>query len=183
MKFLIPMPNPERVLVFRLLRVVLMLLTLNLSACGLFGTSGSGPTSALDDDSKDWKEVEAQLPRAPQAADLVAFYVSPATDYRFSIDRKSISVGQDHVVRYTLVGISEQGARNVSYEGMRCDTREKKLYALGRPDGTWVKSRNNQWEAISELNANRQHAALAKDLICIDGLTPPDVKPILARLK
>jgi hypothetical protein len=156
-----------------------LLALLFVAACG----TTARPESDLDDDSKDWQEIQAELPGAPQAADLVAFYVSPTTQFHFSIDRKSISVGKDGVVRYTLVSVSNSGVKNISYEGIRCDTLEKKLYAFGRNDGTWAKSRNAQWEPVTELSGNRQHAALVKDLLCVDGLAPADTKPILARLK
>lgn len=159
---------------------MLWLLTLMLAACG---SANTRPESDLDNDTKNWKEIEGLLPAAPQPSDLASFYVSPASSYRFSIDRKSLSAGADGVVRYTLVSVSDQGARNVSYEGIRCETREKKLYAIGRSDGTWAKSRNAQWEPIGEANANRQHAALIKDVICPEGIAPQEVKPILERLK
>ncbi len=159
---------------------LLCLLVLLVGACG---STSPRPESDLDNDSKEWKELEALLPVAPQPSDLVSFYVSPTTSYRFSIDRKSISAGADGVVRYTLVSVSDQGVRNISYEGIRCETREKKIYAFGRTDGTWAKSRNSHWELISEANANRQHAALIKDVVCPDGLAPKEVKPILERLK
>ena len=138
--------------------------------------------SELDDEPKEWAELAAQLPPAPQPGDLVGFYVSPATQFRFSLDRKSISIGSDGVVRYTLVGISDLGAKNVSYEGMRCATWERKLYAVGRSDGSWAPSRNKNWQHVWEANTNRQHAELMKELLCPDRLVPKDAKEILERL-
>ena len=125
-----------------------------------------------DDESKTWKEIETQLPAAPRDRDLVEFSVSAASPYRFSLDRKSIALGGDGVYRYTLVAVSREGARNVSYEGIRCATREYKIYALGRSDGMWVKPRNAQWRPVIEVDNNRQHAALIKDTLCIDSRVP-----------
>ncbi|MBS1190697.1 MAG: putative lipoprotein [Rhodocyclaceae bacterium] len=123
-----------------------------------------------DDAVRKWEEVEVRLPPPPQPAGLVAFYVSAATDNRFFIDLDSVSSGSDGVVRYTLVVVSAAGVRNVSFEGMRCETRERRLYAFGRSDGTWSKSRNNQWERVRESASNRHHAALFQDYFCPDGV-------------
>jgi hypothetical protein len=64
------------------------------------------------------------------------------------------------------VAKSQEGATNISYEGIRCQSFERKLYAFGRADGSWSRSRRDQWEPIINNAANRQHAALAKDYFC-----------------
>lgn len=122
-----------------------------------------------DYDDKPWAEVEAQLPKAPEAANLVPIYVGPTTRNSFAIDRQSVTFGSDEVVRYTLVVTSPGGARNVSYEGMRCATGERRLYAFGRPDGSWSKARSNAWERIENNTLNRHHSALYSDYFCTVG--------------
>jgi hypothetical protein len=138
---------------------------------------------AFDDDTKPWIEVETQLPPKPVDADLVGFAVSGATSYRFGIDPKSLTIGTDDVFRYTLVAISPQGARNVSYEGIRCQTDQRKIYAIGRPDGTWVRSRNAAWTKIEEVGNNRQHAALEKEYFCPESYAARSPKEIIDRMK
>ncbi len=118
---------------------------------------------------KQWKEVEVQLPMPPKGGDLISFYVSPATDNQFFVDTKSLSVGKDGVVRYTLVVRTGGGADNISFEGMRCETRERRLYAFGRSDGTWSKSRSNTWERVENSVRNRHHAALFFEYFCPGG--------------
>jgi hypothetical protein len=120
----------------------------------------------FDDKDKPWQEVAVQLPPAPQPSHLSPFYVSATATQSFALDTQSLTVGTDGVIRYTLVAISESGARNISYEGIRCETYERKLYAFGQPDGSWSRSRRDRWERISGQAANRQHAALAKDFFC-----------------
>lgn len=137
----------------------------------------------FDDENKPWEEIAIQLPAAPQADDLISFYVSPTATQSFSVDGKSLSVGSDGVVRYTLVAVSQSGAKSVSYEGIRCATFEKKIYAIGRDDGTWSRSRRDKWEGIVRGNANRQHAALAMDYFCSNLSVASDAKEILRRLK
>lgn len=134
---------------------------------------GFGGWAAADDDEdapKRWQELEIQLPPLPKQDGLAGFFVSSATNNRFFVDPSAISVGDDGVVRYTLVVESDAGVRNVSYEGMRCETREKRLYAFGRGDGTWSKSRNDRWERVREATNNRHHAALFQDYFCPGGV-------------
>lgn len=128
---------------------------------------GEGRGDAFDE--KPWVEVELQLPPAPVEPNLIPVSVGTTTDNRFAIDEQSVTVGSDDVIRYTLVITSPGGARNVSYEGLRCITAERRLYAFGRADGSWSKARNGQWVKISENNLNRHHAALYRDYFCTTG--------------
>jgi hypothetical protein len=137
---------------------------------------------AFDDETRPWQEVETQLPAKPLAADIVPFQVSGGTDYRFGIDAKSLSIGTDGVYRYTLVATSSQGARNVSYEGIRCETGQKKIYAIGRSDGTWTKSRSAAWTPISDFGINRQDAALLHEYFCPDGYAARTAREVFARM-
>lgn len=123
-----------------------------------------------DYESKKWQEVEVQLPAAPRQENLLPFYVSAATSNRFFIDGSTLSVGSDGVVRYVLVVMSAEGGRNVTFEGMRCEARERRIYASGRLDGTWAKTRKNEWVRIQEAYANRHHAALFLDYFCPVGV-------------
>ncbi|MBT9520777.1 MAG: CNP1-like family protein [Dechloromonas sp.] len=119
-----------------------------------------------DYESKQWQEIEIQLPAAPKQETLLPFYVSAATENRFFIDGATLTVGSDGVVRYVLLVLTPQGARNVTYEGMRCETRERRIYASGRLDGSWSKARKNEWVRIQDAYANRQHAALFLEYFC-----------------
>lgn len=135
----------------------------------LLGFVLSAPAHAdFDDDyeNKQWRELEVQLPPAPDEKTLIPLYVSAATDNRFFIDGASLSVGSDGVIRYVLLILSPQGGRNVTFEGMRCSSRERRIYASGRSDGSWSKSRNNEWVRIQEVYANRHHANLYLEYFC-----------------
>ena len=132
---------------------------------------------------KNWTEIVPGLPAKPMDTNLLSFYVSPQTRFRFAVDIHSITIGKDGVVHYTLVATSEEGTRNVSFEGMRCATKERKTYAYGRADGTWSHARSDPWEPVGERDGpNRQDAALYKDVICKDGL-PLNVKEVITRLE
>lgn len=137
----------------------------------------------FDDKEKPWQEVAVQLPAAPATENLLPLYVSPTATQSFAIDAKSVTVGSDGVIRYTLVARSPEGATNVSYEGIRCASFERKLYAFGRPDGTWSRSRRDQWEMISAYSANRQHAVLAKDYFCNEKTVAGKAEDIVQRIR
>jgi hypothetical protein len=119
-----------------------------------------------EDELKPWQELEATLPAFPKAEHLLPFVVSAATSNRFFVDSRSLNVDGDGVVRYVLVIETAGGARNVTFEGMRCETRERRIYASGRQGGEWSKSRKKEWVRIQDAYANRQHAALFLEYFC-----------------
>jgi len=132
---------------------------------------------------KPWVELSAQLPPTPKAENLVEFNVSSATRNRHFVDTASISVGEDKVVRYTVVIEAVGGARNVAFEGLRCATGERRLYAYGQPDGTWSKARNAQWEDIKFRSLLSYHKALYEDYFCPDGINVRDAKEAVRKLR
>jgi hypothetical protein len=135
------------------------------------------------DDSATIQELPWQLPAAPLAEDLLPFYTSITTGQSFAIDAKSLTVDKDWIIRYTMVSTSAGGARNVSYEGIRCATMEKKLFAFGHADGTWAKARDPEWDPIPTKGANLQHANLATDYLCKNSLSPGKTAHILDDLR
>ena len=132
---------------------------------------------------KPWVEVAAQLPPPPKAENLIEFNVSSATRNRHFIDAASISVGEDKVVRYTVVIEAAGGARNVSFEGMRCATGERRLYAYGQPDGSWSKARNANWEGIKMRSLLSYHKALYESHFCPGGINVRDVDEAVRNLR
>lgn len=142
-----------------------------LFGCLLLIATGVAVADPEEDDYvvQRWQEEAVHLPAAPQSENLLPFYVSATTTNKFFVDASSISVGNDGVVRYTLVVLAAEGGRNVSYEGMRCETRERRIYAAGRSDGSWSTSRNHQWSPIQDAAANRHYAALFLEYFCVGG--------------
>jgi hypothetical protein len=133
-------------------------------------------------DEKPRAEAEVELPAFPQDGDLIPFEVGSVTDKRFLIDEKSVSVDKDGVIRYSVVVLSSAGARNVSFEGMRCPTGERRVYAFGRNDGTWSKARGSKWAGIRG-SENTYPVALFSDYFCVIGqravMTPEDAIRVL----
>lgn len=117
------------------------------------------------DEERNWLEIESAPPSLPLREERLPFFVSSASDFRFFVDRPSISVGKDGVVRYTLIALSPLGAENVSFEGVRCKSREHKTYATGRADGSWSR-REGPWRRATQL---WQHA-LRVEYFCPQGV-------------
>ena len=154
-----------------------------LAACA--GALAQSFDEDFDDEAKPWQEVAVQLPPTPQDQNLSEFYLSPNATMKAYVDTASVSIGADKVVRYTVVTRTEGGAVNVMYEGMRCETWEKKTYAFGHPDGKWSRSRRDKWQPIRDIGANRIDGALFRDYFC-DGKMIADnenLKSIVQRLK
>ncbi len=139
---------------------------------GIFFTAVPAHAGLLSDLDPDWKEGGVELPAPPAPAALQSFFVSSASPNRFFIDRDSLTVGADGVVRYVLVVRTPGGAENISFEGIRCQAFAWRIYARGRSNGEWAPLKDDTWRAIVDNTYNRERAALAKDYFC-DGNAPP----------
>lgn len=137
----------------------------------------------FDADRKPWKELEARIPSYPASGDLVPFEAGGASPHRFYVDARSLSVGEDGVVRYTLVIKATGGATNVTFEGIRCELRQQKYYAVGRADGNWVRARNPQWRRIASQDVNRHHSVLYAEFFCAGKYPRESVREVLRLLR
>jgi hypothetical protein len=118
-----------------------------------------------EDEDKPKKEWKVEYPDFPKEEGLLSFYVSPIQTQNFFIDEKSLVVGEDEI-RYTLVGVSSGGARNITYEGIKCDGGLFRRYAMGTHDGKWSPSRQSEWKDIQFQAANRPQAELVLNYFC-----------------
>lgn len=145
-------------------------LCLLLACCALIALPGHAqlfPWSPKDDvEEKTRAEAEVKRPPYPKPENLIQFDPGIKSANRFYIDPQSISIGDDAVVRYTLVVRSSGGAQNVSYEGIRCFTREHKYYAYGRSDRTWSDARASEWRRIDKQESSRLRLLLFTDYFC-----------------
>jgi len=137
---------------------------------------------AAADDEEPFVEAGWQTPAAPQDADLLPFYTS-LSGLSFAVDAKSLTIDKDGVARFTMVATSKSGAKNVSYEGLRCATMERKLYAVGSADGSWTRARDPQWLPIAIAGSTVPHGTLAKEYICKDSRIPGKATAIVNDLR
>ena len=139
---------------------------LALAAC-----SSKGPS-----DVSDWEKANEgvlrreaaiatpELPPYPANDRLAPFFVSSASSFKFFIDKASLRVGADRIVRYTLVARSASGADNVTFEGMNCQAGEYIIYAVG-VNGEWI-ARPAEWRPIEPRSVQRWHNALQREYFC-----------------
>lgn len=136
------------------------------------------------DYKKDWKAIQSNLPAYPQQENLLKFDAGPTARLRYFIDAKSISIDEQRVIRYTIVAQSEQGASNISYEGIRCETRERKRYAIGNNETrTWTHAKNSEWQQLEMVTQSLAQRELAKFYFCPRGLVVNSPKEAIHALK
>ena len=134
--------------------------------------------------STAWVEQTVAPPAYPKVESLAEFRGAGTSSNRFFVDVDTLSIGKDGVVRYVLVVRSPGGAENVSFEGIRCETREQKAYAFGQRGGTWSLARDPQWRFIEPREVNRHHVVLFTEAFCVNGKTPPRaVREVVQRLR
>ena len=133
-------------------------------------------------DKAEWMEESLVAPAYPQDVDLIRIAMA-ATSNEFFVDSKSVSLGADKVLRYSMLIRSNAGAVNVTHEGIRCETREKKLYYLGRKDGTWGVARASKWSAVTESGAVTYQKILMNDFFCPKEVGIKSVEEAIAALR
>ncbi len=182
-------------------KTLLLLCFLSLAACGTQKTL-NGFDSEFDS-GKTWAGLEVELPAYPKAENLLPFDAGPASNNLHYIDAPSIMVGRDGIVRYTLVIKSPSGATNVTYEGMRCPidgdgareharaeililkfyVTEKRLYAIGRDDGTWARPQVSKWEEVEDISQHYAQRALSRYFFCPANIIVRNKKEAIQALK
>jgi CNP1-like family len=170
----------------------IVLIAASAAAAAVLAGCGSAPSNKDDsafvylfDRKPNWTENKVDtLPPLPQASNLLPFNVSQNTPLTFAIDRDSLTVGDDGVIRYTIVVTSPAGARNVNYEGIRCDTYEWRLYAgINEDQNAWDRTVAGDFRRIENGELNAYHAALYQDYFCANKLPSGPAAQILSNIR
>ena len=157
-------------------RVATICRALWLSAVLGAGLMGGARADLGDDfENEEWKEQAAALPPFPKPEDLIQAQIGARYAFSFFIDQQSIDLGKDGVVRYTVVARSPAGAESISFEGIRCSTRESKVYAIGGTAKTWTQPRKLEWADISSRQSYPYRAILADRYFC------PEHRPVTSK--
>lgn len=144
--------------------LLLTLLTASAFAAGPFYDEVKDTHEYVGDDTVAWQEQSSELPPLPKASDLLTFKVDEAKKrFNYFIDRTSLSAGEDGVMRFSLVIESKSGVKNSSYEGIRCNTKEYKVYAYGSKK-VFKMVRKPTWRPI--LPRHQYYTALFHDYLC-----------------
>ena len=135
-------------------------------AAAIAQTQWEGWDYTYDREITSWSEMQAQLPPYPVDENLIPLNVGSVSAHRYFVDGRSVSTGGDGVVRFTMIIKTSGGSTNISFEGMRCESREQKYYAIGRTDKSWVRARNPQWRPIDFKEATAHHITLYREYLC-----------------
>lgn len=135
-------------------------------------------------DPADWKESDVPPPPAYDMSKLLTFEVTRSSPLVYGVDPASFSISKtDGIVRYVVVATSAAGAKNVMYEGLRCETGEVRTYARAKPDGTWVPVTNSEWKSAYDISLPRHSLRFAKVAACQNAAPVKSVAELVRRLK
>ncbi|MDE2600187.1 MAG: CNP1-like family protein [Rhodocyclaceae bacterium] len=146
-------------------RYIPLALSLFIGACPAFAEPPQLNTNYAEPEETVWAESNYTLPPFPKDENLAEFSVGGVSATKYYVDKTAIGAGTpDEIVRYVMVVKTAGGAINTSYEGIRCDTNEYRIYATGTRDGTWSKSRITEWRKFQPYN--QQQKSLANFYFC-----------------
>lgn len=137
----------------------------------IFGHRPTAPASVTD--GTPWTEdTHTRLPTLPADADLIAVQLDGTPDaFDYFIDGRQLQIGPDQVVRYTLLARSASGARNLSFEGIRCTLKgQYRVYAYGSESGFIPV--DEDWHSI-DASPERYRVELWQHHLC----TPRSITP------
>ncbi|MGD8207492.1 MAG: CNP1-like family protein [Thiohalocapsa sp.] len=119
-------------------------------------------------EGRKWQEGPVRLPSWPKDRNLVEVKLDgPSEGLRYFVDTQSLVTAADGVVRYTLVTESGTGARNLSFEGLRCTPKGRyKVYAYGAGGGFTPTRAAEDWRVISDRAGERVHFELWRHYLC-----------------
>jgi hypothetical protein len=113
----------------------------------------------VNSDVEEWQFQEdvVNLPDFPDFDKLKKVQIDASHgQLQYFIDPKSLKIGRDGVVLATVVITSGSGAKNILFEGYRCDTREYKTFAYGTTKNTFYELADSQWKRVMRTSGTAQ---------------------------
>ena len=165
-----------------------------LSGCGITGARPAvedpkavagalGPHVLVPGEGNDGKDLAVPLPPWPQDKDLVVLRQDLRPDLRFAVDQQSLQLVPGGEVRYTFVVRSASGSRTVTFETMRCESRERMMLATGTADGRWSPVRTPRWDPVDRNDPAGMRAVLHKDIFCPGRVAASSLNELRSALK
>jgi hypothetical protein len=134
--------------------------------------------------SRNWKEAAVVIPPYPEERNLLRVPGSAADTVEVFLDRASVTIGDDGVVRLAYVVEASGGGRNVFYEGFRCSLRQYKTYAYGVQGSKFSPMPAPAWQDVRSLSRNAVRWNLSVNILCDQSLIAPQhVNEIFARIE
>lgn len=131
-----------------------------------------------------WQEGRVTLPAWPEDQNLIRLSLDQAEPrFTYYVDRSSLKVGADGVVRYILVAETSSGSRNLSFEGIRCTPNGAyRVYAFGHAGRFELIDGDDEWRQIDRAGANPARYELWHHYLCVPRLFRPRSKPDQVRM-
>ena len=134
---------------------------------------------------KPWQEdAVSQLPSANPSTLIQVDVDNPPIGFKIFLDESSLVVSEsDQIIRYWIV-LRAGKSRNSQYEGIKCNSREYKVYAY---ENKWDKTKVKlnplaKWEFINIDGHNQFRDEMRRYFFCYDVL-PRKKDEILRRIK
>ena len=119
-----------------------------------------------------WVELETRVSAPPEDKDLVELPMDNLQkNLTLYADFTNLVVDRgDLVTRTWYVVRSDRGAYNGTYEGIRCGTREYKIYAYANPSRKDKPLRIAEFPKWREIKDNSYRAELVRDYLCAESI-------------
>lgn len=153
-----------------------------LSLLGLIPAGQAAPNNAYVPEV-EW--VEATVPAAPafEPAGGLSIAMPPHVSVKVAVDRNTVVIGTDGVVRYVAYMLNQSGSVSAVYEGIRCPTDEVKTYARWSKNNGWTPVPEPVWKEINSNLPSKHAYAIARQGACDVRLPRSSVAEILDALK
>ncbi|OGI48858.1 MAG: hypothetical protein A2151_00360 [Candidatus Muproteobacteria bacterium RBG_16_65_34] len=130
-----------------------------------------------------WKESEVAIPAYPEEGNLLPIPRQPGSTLKLYVDAGSVSRAPDRVLRFAFVVETPGGARNVFYDGVRCETGEYKTYAIGTSARVLQPVKDAKWRPIPDRGSNAFRLRLFRDYVCDESGSARPVRDFIERIK
>ncbi len=171
---------------FNLLRpmvALLLALSAGVASAQITNWQSPEPFRGEEKDPSKVKEDDYAIPPMPSRPDWREYYLNAQTRNRYYIAREHLNVGTDGAVRFISRVVSPSGTENISVEGIRCGTGERRLYATLQRNGEWSETRGSRWLPIGGGNRLNSYVfMLYSDYLCSAGVAmePRRILEVLA---
>lgn len=143
----------------------------------------AGLLDSVESDEPPVAEQEVtELPATPEEAFLQPFVLAREARHRYYIDRRSLAIGSDGIVRFTLVIRPQAGRLQSSYVGLHCKAGEWKTYAVISTEGQWRRASVPAWERIVFQRRDNARGDLYGYYLCSDGVPSGTPEQMLKRM-
>jgi hypothetical protein len=134
-------------------------------ACALMLVTSTA-NAQLRDEDPDWRESEVPAPPDFDTARVIQLDMPRHLSVRLGVDPGTLRITSDGIVRYVMVAQSPGGTVNATYEGIRCQTAEVKVYARYTSGKVWSMISQPEWKPLRDNQPSPHALAFARQGAC-----------------